>query len=88
MRACNRCKKDVAGDYLAFEGEFLDWNYQLDLCESCARSFKPIVEQFCKDYVNTDESLSKEEKAEREPVSKAAKRIRAKKECKECFEVI
>lgn len=77
MRACNRCKNDVAGDYLAFEGTFIDWNYDLDLCEFCAMEFKNIVDAYCNTKkIDTSTALSEEERAEREPVSRLAKKLK------------
>ena len=80
MRSCNRCKVSVTQDWLGFEGEFPDWNYELDLCDNCASEFKTLVEKFCDTNIDTNTKLTEEEKAEREPVSKANKKLRKVKE--------
>ena len=80
MRSCNKCKVAVTQDFLGFEGEFPDWNYELDLCDNCASEFKFLVDTFCGTNIDTNTKLSDEEKAEREPVSKAYKKLREIKE--------
>ena len=62
-------------EWLGFEGEFPDWNYELDLCVNCASEFKIIVDKFCDTDIDTNTKLTDEEKAEREPVSQAYKKL-------------
>lgn len=76
MRACNKCKSDVAGDMIGFEGEFVDWGYDLDLCVDCSIEFKNIVDAYCSTKIDTSTELSEQERAEREPVSRAAKKLK------------
>ncbi len=66
----------ITQDWLGFEGEFPDWNYELDLCDNCASEFKTVVEKFCDSKIDTNTKLTEEEKAEREPVSKLNKKMK------------
>ena len=76
MRSCNKCKVAVTQDWLGFEGEFPDWNYELDLCDNCASEFKFLVDTFCGTNIDTNTELSEGEKAEREPVSRLNKKLK------------
>jgi len=80
MRACNKCQKPITQDEIGFEGEFPDWNYELDLCIDCVVNFKGLVDEYCNTVIDTNTMLSEVEKAEREPVSKAGKLLKAKKD--------
>ena len=75
MRSCNHCNSPVTQDNLGFEGEFVDWNYELDLCIECTMQFKKIVDVFCGTNIDTNTKLTEEEKAEREPVSRLNKKL-------------
>jgi hypothetical protein len=66
----------IIQESLGFEGDFPDWNYELDLCDKCASDFKTVVERFCDVEIDTRTWLTEEERAEREPVSRGAKKLK------------